>query len=110
MCRAPQVREFEMPAYEPGAMQTMALGFAVGSRGADHNRSGAYEADFSDQADRRHLSPHSGTLAIETETKAALMDTLIPCNFRRGVFSDFYEESANILRLVTGWKMTVDEL
>ena len=45
-----------MPGYEPRALQTMALGFAVGSRGADHNRSGAYEADFSAQADRLHGS------------------------------------------------------
>jgi hypothetical protein len=30
----------------------MALGFAVGARGADHNRSGAYEVDFSDKVDR----------------------------------------------------------
>jgi len=34
------------PGYEPRALQTMALGFAVGSRGADHNRSGAYESTF----------------------------------------------------------------
>ena len=28
----------EIPGYEPRALQTMALGFAVGTRGADHNR------------------------------------------------------------------------
>src|SRR5262245_19616637 len=41
---APHVKGLEIPGYEPRALQTMALGFAVGSRGADHNRSGAYEA------------------------------------------------------------------
>jgi aldehyde:ferredoxin oxidoreductase len=107
---APQVKGLEIPGYEPRALQTMALGFAVGSRGADHNRSGAYEADFSDQADRRQLSPQSAGLAIETENKAALMDSLILCKFLRGVFSDFYEESANMLRLVTGWDVTAGEL
>ena len=40
-------RDWNLPGYEPRALQTMALGFAVGTRGADHNRSGAYEADFS---------------------------------------------------------------
>src|SRR5580658_1549192 len=40
---APQVKGLEIPGYEPRALQTMALGFAVGARGADHNRSGAYE-------------------------------------------------------------------
>ena len=34
----------------------MALGFAVGTRGADHNRSGAYEVDFSDKVDRRNVT------------------------------------------------------
>ena len=49
---APQVKGLEIPGYEPRALQTMALGFAVGTRGADHNRSGAYEVDFSDKVDR----------------------------------------------------------
>ena len=35
------------PGYEPRTLQAMALGLAVNARGADHNRSGAYEADLS---------------------------------------------------------------
>jgi aldehyde:ferredoxin oxidoreductase len=88
----------------------MALGFAVGSRGADHNRSGAYEIDFSDAVDRRNVGPESVHLAIETEDKAALMDSLILCKFLRGVFTDFFAESAEILALVTGWDITAAEL
>ena len=88
----------------------MALGFAVGSRGADHNRSGAYEADFSTEADRRHGTPESARLAVETEDRAAVMDSLILCKFLRGVFADFYAESAGLLQLVTGWDVTADEL
>jgi aldehyde:ferredoxin oxidoreductase len=107
---APQVKGLEIPGYEPRALQTMALGFAVGTRGADHNRSGAYEADFSDRVDRRRLTPDAARLAIETEDKAALMDSLILCKFLRGVFSDFYAEAAEMLRLVTGWNVTADEL
>ena len=107
---APQVKGLEIPGYEPRALQTMALGFAVGSRGADHNRSGAYEVDFSERADRRHLTPESAILAIETEDKAAIMDSLILCKFLRGVFTDFFAEAAEMLRLVTGWDATEDEL
>jgi len=106
----PQVKGLELPGYEPRALQTMALGFAVGTRGADHNRSGAYEADFSQRADRRGLSPAAALLAIETEDKAAMMDSLILCKFLRGVFSDFFAESAEMLGLVTGWDVTADEL
>ena len=107
---APHVKGLELPGYDPRGLQTMALGFAVGSRGADHNRSGAYEVDFSEAVDRRNVGPEAAPLAIETEDKAALMDSLILCKFLRGVFTDFFAESAEMLRLVTGWDVTADEL
>jgi aldehyde:ferredoxin oxidoreductase len=107
---APQVKGLEIPGYEPRALQTMALGFAVGVRGADHNRSGAYEVDFSDRVDRKHVTIDAVHYAIETEDKAALMDSLVICKFLRGVFEDFYAEAADMLRLVTGWEATADEL
>jgi aldehyde:ferredoxin oxidoreductase len=107
---APHVKGLELPGYEPRALQTMALGFAVGSRGADHNRSGAYEVDFSARVDRLHGSPEAAALAVETEDRAALMDSLILCKFLRGVFSDLFAESADLLGRVTGWDITADEL
>lgn len=107
---APQVKGLEIPGYDPRGLQTMALGFAVGTRGADHNRSGAYEVDFSEAVERRNVGPEAAKFAVETEDKAALMDSLILCKFLRGVFTDFFAESAEMLRLVTGWDVTADEL
>jgi aldehyde:ferredoxin oxidoreductase len=107
---APHVKGLEIPGYEPRALQTMALGFAVGSRGADHNRSGAYEADFSARVDRRHGTAESAKLAVDTEDRAALIDSLILCKFLRGVFADLFEESAELLRAVTGWDVSGTEL
>jgi aldehyde:ferredoxin oxidoreductase len=107
---APHVKGLEIPGYEPRALQAMALGFAVGSRGADHNRSGAYEVDFSTRADRLNGSPEAARLAVETEDRAALLDSLILCKFLRGVFTDLYAESAELLAKVTGWDVTADEL
>jgi aldehyde:ferredoxin oxidoreductase len=107
---APHVKGLEMPGYEPRALQTLALGFAIGSRGADHNRSGAYEADFSSRADRLHGSTESVPLAIETEDRAALLDSLILCKFLRGVFADLFAESATLLHHVTSWDVTSEEL
>jgi aldehyde:ferredoxin oxidoreductase len=107
---APQVKGLEMPGYEPRALQTMALGLAVGTRGADHNRSGAYEVDFSDKVDRRHATLDAVQHAIDTEDRAALMDSLIVCKFLRGVFRDFHGETAAMLRSVTGWDVTAEEL
>jgi aldehyde:ferredoxin oxidoreductase len=107
---APQVKGLEIPGYEPRALQTMALGFAVGARGADHNRSGAYEVDFSDKVDRRRVTLDAVRHAIETEDKAAMMDSLIICKFLRGVFDDFYAETAEMLRSVTDWDTSAGEL
>ena len=107
---APQVKGLELPGYDPRGLQTMALGFAVNSRGADHNRSGAYEVDFSEAVDRRNVGIESAHLAVETEDRSAIIDSLILCKFLRGTFTDFFAESAEILRLVTGWDMTADEL
>jgi aldehyde:ferredoxin oxidoreductase len=107
---APQVKGLELPGYEPRSLQAMALGFAVGTRGADHNRSGAYEVDFSPQADRLHGDARTAELVIETEDRAALIDSLILCKFLRGIFPDLWSESARLLRLVTGWDYTAAEL
>src|SRR5262245_38038538 len=107
---APHVKGLELPGSEPRAQKTMALGFAVGSRGADHNRSGAYEADFSARADRLHGSPAAAALAVETEDRAALIDSLILCKFLRGVFADLYAEAADLLARVTGWDVSGEEL
>jgi aldehyde:ferredoxin oxidoreductase len=107
---APQVKGLEIPGYEPRGLQTMALGFAVGARGADHNRSGAYDVDFSDKVDRRHATLDSVRHAIDSEDKAALMDSLILCKFLRKVLEDFHGEAAAMLHAVTGWDVTPDEL
>jgi aldehyde:ferredoxin oxidoreductase len=107
---AAHVKGLELPGYEPRTSQTMALGLAVGTRGADHNRSGAYEVDFSAAVDRFAGSPTAAVLAVETEDRAALMDSLILCKFLRGVFSDLFAEAADMLTRVTGWRVTADEL
>jgi aldehyde:ferredoxin oxidoreductase len=107
---APHVKGLEIPGYEPRALQTMALGFAVGTRGADHNRSGAYEVDFSADVDRRNPDAGAALAAVETEDRAALMDSLILCKFLRGIFTDFYDEAATMLQKVTGWDVTAEEL
>ena len=49
---AMHVKGLEMPGYEPRTLKTMALALAVSTRGACHNRSSAYEYDFSSVTDR----------------------------------------------------------
>ena len=88
----------------------MVLGLAVSTRGADHNKSGAYEADFSEFVDRRRGNATSVRLAIESEDRAALLDSLILCKFLRGAFDDLYRDTAALLAAVTGWQIGGDEL
>jgi aldehyde:ferredoxin oxidoreductase len=107
---APHVKGLEIPGYEPRALQTMALGFAVGTRGADHNRSGAYQVDFSEAVDRMHVGPEAAQYAVETENEAAVMDSLILCKFLRGVFDDKMAVMAEMLELITGWNTTAAEM
>jgi aldehyde:ferredoxin oxidoreductase len=107
---APQVKGMELPGYEPRALQTMALGLAVGTRGADHNRSGAYELDFSTRVDRLHGDARSARLALDPEDRAALIDSLILCKFLRGVFDDLWTEAAAMLSEVTGEALVAADL
>jgi aldehyde:ferredoxin oxidoreductase len=107
---APHVKGLELPGYEPRTLQAMALGLAVNSRGADHNRSGAYEADLSGRHDRLAGGAAHAAAAVETEDRAAIMDSLILCKFLRGVFAEPFDEWAGLLRAVTGWDVGGDEL
>ena len=107
---APHVKGLELPGYEPRTLQAMALGLAVNSRGADHNRSGAYEADLSGRHDRLAGGEPHVAAAIVTEDRSAVMDSLILCKFLRGVFEDPYAEWAQLLSAVTGWDVDAAEL
>jgi aldehyde:ferredoxin oxidoreductase len=107
---APHVKGMELPGYEPRTLQGMALGLAVNARGADHNRSGAYEADLSGDYDRLDGGDAQVAAAVATEDRAAVMDSMILCKFLRGVFTEPYEEWAGLLRVVTGWDVDSAEL
>jgi aldehyde:ferredoxin oxidoreductase len=107
---APHVKGLEMPGYEPRTLHAMALGLAVNARGADHNRSGAYEADLSGDLDRLDGGDAHVAAAIETEDRAAVMDSMILCKFLRGVFTDPFREWAELISGVTGWSVSAEEL
>jgi aldehyde:ferredoxin oxidoreductase len=107
---AMHVKGLELPGYEPRSLKTMALGLAVSPRGACHNRSGAYEADFSGEVDRFKADASRGALVRESEDFAAVLDSLIVCKFLRKCFTDFYGEAADLLSKITGWDVSSAEL
>jgi aldehyde:ferredoxin oxidoreductase len=107
---AMHVKGLELPGYEPRSLKTMALGLAVSPRGACHNRSGAYEADFSGDVDRLQADSRRGAMVAASEDFAAVLDSLIVCKFLRKCFTDFYGEAADLLSHVTGWNHSALEL
>ncbi len=107
---AMHVKGLELPGYEPRSLKTMALGLAVSPRGACHNRSGAYEADFSGAVDRFHGDRSRGGWVAASEDFAAVLDSLIVCKFLRKCFDDFYAEASDLLAKVTGWNCSASEL
>ena len=107
---AMHVKGLEMPGYEPRSLKTMALGLAVSTRGACHNRSSAYEADFSSRVDRTRVDDERGRITMDGEDFSAVLDSLIWCKFLRKAFHDLYSESAAIYEHLTGWPMTAAQL
>ena len=107
---AMHVKGLEIPGYEPRSLQTMALALAVSTRGACHNRSSAYEADFSNVVNRLEADTRRGTITADGEDFSAILDSLIWCKFLRKAFDDFWQESADSLSLITGWDVQPDEL
>ena len=103
---ARHVKGLELPGYEPRTLQAMALGLAVNARGADHNRSGAYEADLSGSMIASQAALPMSSAAMESEDRAAIMDSMILCKFLRGVFVEPFDEWARLLSAVTGWDVT----
>lgn len=107
---AMHVKGLELPGYDPRSLKTMALGLAVSPRGACHNRSGAYEADFSGEVDRFRGDAGRGAIVAASEDFAAVLDSLIVCKFLRKCFTEFYAEAADIVGHVTGWDYSGAEL
>jgi aldehyde:ferredoxin oxidoreductase len=107
---AMHVKGLELPGYEPRSLKTMALGLAVSPRGACHNRSGAYEADFSGEVDRLSADSGRGSLVAASEDFAAVLDSLIVCKFLRKCFTDFYGEAAELLSKISGWNCSSTEM
>lgn len=56
------------------------------------------------------MDEQRGRIAAESEDFAAVLDSLIWCKFLRHAFEDFYQESAQVYTMITGWEMTPQEL
>lgn len=107
---AMHVKGLEMGGYDPRGLHTYALGIAVGTRGACHNRAPGYEPDMAGKVDRFAAEAGRGPILKDLEDYAAAFDSLILCKFLRKGFTDFWSEAAAMYTHATGLPMTAEDL
>ena len=101
---AMHAKGLELPGYEPRALPTYALGLAVCTRGACHNRAASYDADLRAPGTLR-AEDERVRMTIEAEDYAVVWDSLVLCKFIRDCFDDFYAEAAALWTAVTGLEL-----
>ncbi len=106
---AMQVKGMEMAGYDPRSLKTMGLSYAIGTRGACHNRSPGYGPDTQNQVDRFKGGPERGPIVVDLEDKAAVFDSIVLCKFIRGIFEDFYAEASDLYRATTGIELSPED-
>lgn len=107
---ANHIKGLEMTGYDIRGLKTAAVGYAVSFRGADHNRHGAYGLDLKGTVDRFKFEKGRSKMVIDIEDLYALIDSLIVCKFSRGVYYETFNDLANYYTLVTGIKVTPEEM
>ena len=106
---AMHAKGLELPGYEPRALPTYALGLAVCTRGACHNRAATYDTDL--RAPGVERDPDARARAtLDAEDYAIVWDSLVICKFVRDCFDDFYGEAAALWTAVTGLQLAANEL
>jgi aldehyde:ferredoxin oxidoreductase len=123
------VKGAEAPAHMPQAKRSLALIYAVNPFGADHQSSehdwmiedgmatDLYMKrlallDMPDMLPSLSLGPAKVKFAYLTEVFYSMLDTLELCQFVWGPAWTLYgpQETADMVKAVTGWDVTIDEL
>jgi aldehyde:ferredoxin oxidoreductase len=107
---AQHIKGLEVTGYDLRCLKTAALGFAVSFRGADHNRSSAYQVDMKGKVDRLKAEKGRGKLVKDLEDGYALIDSFIICKNAKGAFYKELPELAKLYTLVTGVDIMPEEL
>jgi aldehyde:ferredoxin oxidoreductase len=104
------VKRLELPAHSARALKGLSIGYATATRGGSHHDTRPtpqYAAGF----DRRGTADKPA-FAIRSQHFTAVGDSLVMCRFtsERGFGLFLGEPYAAMVRAVTGWDVTVDEL
>ncbi|MCE4618072.1 MAG: aldehyde ferredoxin oxidoreductase family protein [Desulfurococcales archaeon] len=105
------VRGLELPAYDPRAINSMALSYATSNRGGCHLR--AYAVSFDvlgvpDKFDPLVVDNKKVELVKYQQDYFSVIDSLVICKFNS--FATDHTDYVGVLNAVTGWDMTADEL
>jgi len=104
------VKRLELPAHSARALKGMSIGYATATRGGSHHDTRP-TPQYAQGYDRRGTDGKP-EFAARSQHFTAVDDSLVLCRFtsERG-FGLFIEEPyARMVRAVTGWDVTVDEL
>ncbi len=106
------VKGLELPAYDPRAINSMALSYATSNRGGCHLR--AYAVSFDvlgvpKKFDPLKIDPEKVKLVVYQQNHFAVIDSLVVCKFN--TFADSPEDYVPLLQAAMGWDdLTPDEL
>ncbi len=104
------VKRLEMPAHSARALKGMSIGYATSSRGGSHHDTRP-TPQYAQGYDRR--SPEGKPeFAVRSQHFTAVDDSLVLCRFtsERGFGLYVEEPYARMVRAVSGWDMSVEEL
>jgi aldehyde:ferredoxin oxidoreductase len=104
------VKRLELPAHSARALKGLSIGYATATRGGSHHDTRPtpqYAAGY----DRRGTADKPA-FAVRSQHFTAVGDSLVMCRFtsERGFGLFLGEPYAAMVRAVTGWDVTVDEL
>jgi aldehyde:ferredoxin oxidoreductase len=104
------VKRLELPAHSARALKGMSIGYATATRGGSHHDTRP-TPQYAPSFDRRGTKDKP-EFAMRSQHFTALGDSLVLCRFtsERGFGLFVGEPYAAMLRAVTGWDVTVEEL
>ncbi len=114
---AVHVNGLELPAHDPRCFKSLAVAYATSSRGTCHlngytypwERSASFpELGYPEKLDRT-IDEGKGVMAARFQNLMSVIDSLKICKFAVTVDVNI-ADMLEWIKLVTGWKMTMDEL
>jgi aldehyde:ferredoxin oxidoreductase len=104
------VKGLELPAHSARALKGLSIGYATATRGGSHHDTRP-TPQYAQGFDRRGTADKPA-FAVRSQHFTAVGDSLVMCRFtsERGFGLFVGEPYATMVRAVTGWDVTVDEL